>query len=111
MSIAHLSAEALARSTVKIQAHDVIGTWKVLIGLCLAPLLYATYALIAALIANKAGADWKGIITSAFAVLVALPFVNFSALKFGEAGTDVLKCVQFELMGTISYSHTGRCDH
>jgi glycerol-3-phosphate O-acyltransferase/dihydroxyacetone phosphate acyltransferase len=83
--------EALARSTVKIQAHDVIGTWKVLISLCLAPLLYAIYALLAAFVANRAGADWKGILGSVMSVLIALPFVNFAALKFGEAGTDVLK--------------------
>lgn len=86
--------EALAKSTVKIQAHDVIGTWKVLISLCLAPLLYTSYALLAAFIANKAGADWRGIFGSALAVLIALPFINFAALKFGEAGTDVLKSLR-----------------
>jgi glycerol-3-phosphate O-acyltransferase / dihydroxyacetone phosphate acyltransferase len=69
----------------------VIGTWKVLISLGLAPLLYTFYAIIATVVASKAGAGLQGKFLSALGILIALPFVNFSALKFGEAGMDVLK--------------------
>ena len=29
--------------------------------------------------------------------MIALPLIGFSALKFGEAGMDVLKCANIEL--------------
>ncbi|PBK84700.1 hypothetical protein ARMGADRAFT_1132289 [Armillaria gallica] len=64
--------EALAESVVKIAARDVIATWKVLISLGVAPLLHAT----------------------PFIVILSLPFMNFAALKFGEAGMDVLKSLR-----------------
>jgi len=38
-------AEALAKSSVKIKAQDVIATWKIMIGLCLIPLLHMAYTL------------------------------------------------------------------
>jgi glycerol-3-phosphate O-acyltransferase / dihydroxyacetone phosphate acyltransferase len=84
-------SEALAASNVKVAARDVVGTWKVLISLALAPITYAIYAFIAFILARKAGAGLKWQILTPIALICGLPFVGFAALKFGEAGMDVLK--------------------
>ncbi|KZV88840.1 hypothetical protein EXIGLDRAFT_678483 [Exidia glandulosa HHB12029] len=83
--------EALAGSTVKIAGRDVIATWKVLISMVVTPFLYSFYAVVATIIAIKAGAPLKWRIWTPFLVMVALPSVGYAALKFGEAGMDVLK--------------------
>jgi glycerol-3-phosphate O-acyltransferase/dihydroxyacetone phosphate acyltransferase len=62
-----------------------------LISLGIAPLLYGFYAFLATVVAVKANAPLKWRIWTPFLVLFALPFMNFAALKFGEAGVDVLK--------------------
>lgn len=83
--------EALAGSTVKIAGRDVIASWKVLISLVVTPFLYAFYALVATMIAVKANAPLKWRIWTPFLVMIALPSIGYAALKFGEAGMDVLK--------------------
>ncbi|KAJ4487991.1 glycerol-3-phosphate O-acyltransferase [Lentinula aciculospora] len=86
--------EALAASTVKLKGRDVLATWKVLISLGVAPVLYLLYAFLATLIAIRAHATtgWK--IMTPLIVFMALPFMNIAALKFGEAGMDVLKSLR-----------------
>jgi glycerol-3-phosphate O-acyltransferase/dihydroxyacetone phosphate acyltransferase len=74
-----------------VAGRDVLATWKVLICLGVAPVLYGLYAFLATLVAIKAKASLKWRIMTPFLVTVALPFMNYSALKFGEAGVDVLK--------------------
>lgn len=76
---------------VKIAARDVLATWKVLISLGVAPVLYSLYALLATAVAMRANAPMKWRIMTPFLVLLSLPFMNYAALKFGEAGMDVLK--------------------
>ena len=83
--------EALAASTVKVAGRDVLGSWKVLISLGAAPLLYGLYAFIAAAVMIRAGAPLKYRLWTPFVVASALPFIGYAALKFGEAGMDVLK--------------------
>ncbi|KAH9484305.1 putative acyltransferase [Psilocybe cubensis] len=83
--------EALAGSVVKIAGRDVLATWKILIALGVTPVLYALYALMATIIAIRAKAPLKWKILTPVLVIVALPFMNYAALKFGEAGMDVLK--------------------
>lgn len=85
--------EALAASSVKVQGKDVIATWKILISLGGAPILYSFYALLATLVAIKARAPLKWRIWTPFLVMVALPIIGYFTLKFGEAGMDVLKWV------------------
>lgn len=70
---------------------DVLGTWKVLISLGAAPLLYVFYAILATIVATKANVPLKWRLWTPFAVIFALPFIGYAALKFGEAGMDVLK--------------------
>ncbi|KIK08660.1 hypothetical protein K443DRAFT_84557 [Laccaria amethystina LaAM-08-1] len=83
--------EALAASVVKIAGRDVLATWKVLIALGVTPLLYTFYAILATMVAIRANAPLKWRIWTPFLVAISLPFMNYAALKFGEAGMDVLK--------------------
>lgn len=85
---------ALAKSTVKIAAKDVIATWKVLISLGVAPLLYSFYAILATLVMIRANAPMKWRVMTPFVVFLVLPIMNYAALKFGEAGMDVLKSLR-----------------
>ena len=87
--------QALAASTVKVKARDVVGTWKVLVSIALIPLLYVFYITTATIIARKYGdvmqlsADtitWTPLYT-----LLLLPCLGISALKFGEVGMDIYK--------------------
>jgi len=67
----------------------------VLIALGVTPVLYSLYALLATVIAVRAKAPLKLKISIPLLMVVALPFMNYAALKFGEAGMDVLKWVTF----------------
>ncbi|KAI0748033.1 glycerol-3-phosphate O-acyltransferase [Daedaleopsis nitida] len=86
--------EALAASEVKIAARDVIATWKVLVALGVTPVLYILYAALATIVAVKAGAPLRYRIWTPFLVLMILPMLGYAALKFGEAGMDVLKSLR-----------------
>ncbi|EJD05900.1 glycerol-3-phosphate O-acyltransferase [Fomitiporia mediterranea MF3/22] len=86
--------EALAASNVKIAGRDVLATWKILMSLGVAPVLYTTYAIIATIIAIKANAPLEWRLWTPFLVLVLLPCMSYAALKFGEAGTDILKSLR-----------------
>ncbi|OSD01601.1 glycerol-3-phosphate O-acyltransferase [Trametes coccinea BRFM310] len=86
--------EALAASEVKIAGRDVLATWKILVALGVTPVLYSFYALLATIVAIKAGAPLKYRLWTPFIVLTVLPFVGYAALKFGEAGMDVLKSLR-----------------
>ena len=69
----------------------MLATWKVIISLGVAPVMYALYAVIAAVIASRANLPVKWRIWTPFLVIFSLPFMNYASLKFGEAGMDVLK--------------------
>ena len=62
-----------------------------MISLGVAPFVYGFYAFLATIVAVKCGAPMKWRIWTPFLVMIALPLLGFSALKFGEAGVDVLK--------------------
>lgn len=87
--------EALAASTVKIKARDVVGTWKVLVSLTLLPMIYLFYIISATIITRKygelLGLSNEVINWTPFWTLCVLPFLGISALKFGEVGMDVYK--------------------
>lgn len=109
----HPSIEALAASSVKIAARDVLATWKVLISLGLAPLLYGFYAFLATVVMIKANAPLSWRIWTPLCVIVALPVVGFAALKFGEAGIDVLKSVFVSVSDANTHGtrFIDLCDH
>ncbi|CAK5276728.1 unnamed protein product [Mycena citricolor] len=82
---------ALAASRVKIAARDVLATWKVLISMGVAPVLYMLYAAVGAYLAVRANASTRLRVMAPFAILIGVPLMSYAALKFGEAGMDVLK--------------------
>ncbi|KAI0341694.1 glycerol-3-phosphate O-acyltransferase [Trametopsis cervina] len=86
--------EALAASNVKIEGRDVLATWKVLISVGLAPVLYGFYAFLATIVMVKANAPTPVVFWTPFYVFAALPLIGYAALKFGEAGMDVLKSLR-----------------
>ena len=83
--------EALAASQVKIAGRDVLATWKILVALGVTPVLYLFYAILATVVATKAGVPLRWRTWTPFIVLMILPMIGYAALKFGEAGMDVLK--------------------
>ncbi|PLB53564.1 glycerol-3-phosphate acyltransferase Sct1 [Aspergillus steynii IBT 23096] len=102
--------KALAGSVVKLEGRDVVGTWKILVAMGLAPTLYTWYTAIGTIwlsYCRKGGhyatvvpwwinavtyvPDW--IPLSAFAVFFfgLMISVSFAGLRIGEIGIDVLK--------------------
>lgn len=83
--------QALAASTVKVAAKDVIASWKVLFCLGATPVLYTVYAALATWAAWRQGCSPQTVRAMPFVVFCGLPFLAVSALKFGEAEMDVFK--------------------
>ncbi|CAK7273567.1 Glycerol-3-phosphate/dihydroxyacetone phosphate acyltransferase [Sporothrix epigloea] len=96
------AAEALAGSSVKIEGRDVMATWKLLVSLALAPLLYNFYCV---LFVIKFGSDrlwgyvpawaaeapwWLVFLTG----WIVFPAITFAALRFGEVGMDIVKSLR-----------------
>lgn len=83
--------EALANSSVKVQARDVLATWKLLVGLVLIPLLYGLYTVIVLWICLRSALGWRQTILYPLATWTMLPFVSYASMRFGENGVDVFK--------------------
>lgn len=98
--ISHQKAkEALAGSTVKIQGKDVIATWKMLVSLAVAPVLYNLYTCILAYLVGKHRLwgyvpEWVPIWAVYFFGWVFFPAITFAALRFGEVGMDIVKSLR-----------------
>lgn len=97
--------EALAGSSVKIQARDVLATWKLLVAMVCAPLLYIFYAILGTYVAHRYEIgpqfirhDW-GLWTIPAITMVLLPMVTYSALRFGEVGVDIYKSLRPLMIG------------
>lgn len=88
------SKEALAASSVKLAGRDVLATWKIMVSLGLTPVVYLIYACLAELVAIKANSSMRWRILAPIAVCIIGPLIAFAALKFGEAGMDVLKSLR-----------------
>ncbi len=93
------SKEALAASTVKIQAKDVVATWKLLVALVLAPALYTFYTLL--LFAWAYYNRVQGYIPQYVPLplvfifgFIFFPSITFAALRFGEVGMDIFKSLR-----------------
>ncbi|CAK7200009.1 Glycerol-3-phosphate/dihydroxyacetone phosphate acyltransferase [Sporothrix eucalyptigena] len=96
------AAEALAGSSVKIQGRDVMATWKLLVSMALAPLLYNFYCV---LFVIKFGSDrlwgyvpawaaeapWWSVFLTGW---IVFPAITFAALRFGEVGMDIVKSLR-----------------
>ncbi|KAJ5664436.1 acyltransferase [Penicillium longicatenatum] len=105
-----LSIGTLPASVVKLQGHDVVSTWKILVAMGLAPTLYAYYTIIvtAWLRYNRNGGYYTNSVPWWMAANTYVPnfvplwvfamsfygfmiFVSFAALRFGEVGMDIIK--------------------
>jgi len=88
--------QALKASTVKVQARDVLATWKLLVALGLAPVLYWFYALSATYWVYTHDALPSGLpiwVVPAI-MMVIFPMITFSALRIGEVGMDIFKSLR-----------------
>lgn len=93
------SREALAASTVKIQGRDVMATWKLLVALAFAPILYAFYGTFFAWLAYRnriwgVVPDWVPLWLFVMAEIVLFPSITFAAFRFGEVGMDIFKSLR-----------------
>lgn len=85
------ASEALAASSVKVAGRDVLATWKILVSLGLTPVVCIIYSIMAYVAATRYDLPVKYRIWAPFVTMASLPFLAYSALKFGEAGLDVFK--------------------
>lgn len=93
------SKEALAASTVKIQGRDVVATWKLLVGLVFAPVLYTFYTTLLTwwTYRNRVQGYVPGWVPLWAVVIfgyIFFPAITFAALRFGEIGMDILKSLR-----------------
>ncbi|KAK7203681.1 hypothetical protein BZA70DRAFT_297005 [Myxozyma melibiosi] len=90
------AAQALKASTVKVQARDVIATWKILVALGLAPALYWVYALLATWITWKYNLvpQFRPIWLVTLFFLILFPMITYAALRIGEIGMDIFKSLK-----------------
>jgi len=91
--------EALAASTVKIKARDVMATWKILVSLALAPALGVIYTTFLAVWTyhDRVGGyipKWVPLWLVVVVGIILLPVLCFSALRFGEIGMDIVKSLR-----------------
>ena len=93
------AAEALAASTVKIEGRDVMATWKILVAMVVAPLLYNVYAVSMAFFLKSdrcasfvpAATPWLAIYLGGWAVFPGLSYIAF---RVGEVGMDIFKSLR-----------------
>jgi glycerol-3-phosphate O-acyltransferase/dihydroxyacetone phosphate acyltransferase len=93
------SKEALAASSVKIKARDVVATWKILVSLALAPALNVVYTIIGTYWThkNRIGGripDWIPLWFVVLFQIILFPSACFAALRFGEIGMDIFKSIR-----------------
>lgn len=93
------SREALAASTVKLQGRDVMATWKLLVALAFAPILYATYTITLTYWTHKNRVqgympEWVPLWMVVLFGVVFFPSITFAALRIGETGMDIVKSLR-----------------
>lgn len=89
--------QALKASTVKIRARDVIATWKVLVAIGVAPLLYTFYAIIATVYCYRHGIiepKFSSALTMMIVSNLIFPFLSYASLIIGETGMDIFKSLR-----------------
>ncbi|KAK6538011.1 hypothetical protein TWF694_010904 [Orbilia ellipsospora] len=98
--ISHKRAkEALKASTVKINAKDVVASWKLLVALAFAPSLYSFYTFLLAYWAYSHRIwgllpDWVPLWLVVVFGYCFFPTITFAALRIGEIGMDIFKSLR-----------------
>lgn len=82
---------ALASSTVKIKANDVVATWKILMSMGVAPILYVLWSSLATYYLRHK--DISKVIIFILSYL-ACAIVTYSALVVGDIGMDIFKSLK-----------------
>jgi len=93
------SKEALAASTVKLQGRDVMATWKLLVALAFAPILYNFYTISLTYwtYRNRVQGympEWVPLWAVVIFGYIFFPAITFAALRFGEVGMDIVKSLR-----------------
>lgn len=93
------SREALAASSVKVRAHDVVATWKLLVAMALAPTLYTLYTMLFVYWThyNRVGGrvpEWMPLWSVVLVGYIIFPAITFASLRFGEVGMDIAKSLR-----------------
>lgn len=88
--------EALANSIVKIKANDVVATWKILVGMVIAPLVYSFYATIVTWYCYhyKIFSHLANYVLSWLSLYMLGVLVTYAALITGEQGVDLFKSIR-----------------
>ncbi|KAI0011533.1 Sucrase/ferredoxin-like-domain-containing protein [Xylariaceae sp. FL0662B] len=91
--------EALAGSSVKIQGRDVMATWKLLVAMAFAPVLYNLYSVLLSIkvYQDHLGGyvpEWVPFWMMFICGWIVFPAITFAALRFGEVGMDILKSLR-----------------
>lgn len=89
------AAEALAALTVKIAANDVLATWKILIAMGVAPIVYVFWAVVGLTLARHYD-YWLWLLKRTLFVLLYLGgvLVTYAALIIGDQGMDLFKSLR-----------------
>ncbi len=93
------SREALAASTVKLEGRDVMATWKLLVALALAPVLYNFYTILLTYWTSRNRVqgyvpEWVPLWAVFVFGYIFFPAITFAALRFGEVGMDIVKSLR-----------------
>ncbi|KAI4243123.1 MAG: hypothetical protein L6R40_003673 [Gallowayella cf. fulva] len=93
------SREALAASTVKLEGRDVIATWKLLVAMGFAPLLYVFYTVLLTYWTYRTRIQgympaWVPLWLVVSFGFIFFPAITFTALRFGETSMDILKSLR-----------------
>ncbi|KAI9744774.1 MAG: hypothetical protein M1818_001699 [Claussenomyces sp. TS43310] len=91
--------EALAASTVKLQGRDVMATWKLLVAMAFAPLLYNFYTILITYWTYRNRVQgyipqWVPLWLVVLTGYTIFPIITFAALRFGEVGMDIAKSLR-----------------
>lgn len=95
--------EALANSSVKVKANDVVATWKILISLGIAPIVYSFWATVGTIFIYKYSilTNWSKVWIWLGLYLFAL-LLTYSSLITGEQGMDLFKSIRPLYLSIIS---------
>lgn len=88
--------EALENSVVKIKARDVIGTWKVLVALILAPALYIFYSILGTILIVKSRLlppNFSRVLIFLYCYFWSV-LTTYASLRTGEIGVDYYKSLK-----------------
>ena len=90
--------QGLKKSLVKIKGTDIIATWKLIVALVLAPILYITYSVTLIVLysqgnryVNKIWVPFSNKFIQFIYFYALLVFISYSSLKTGEIGMDLWK--------------------